>query len=203
MTRTRARASGRPARLLAAWLALALAFFVQHAIPQTALACSCMGPQPLEAYAEQPGTVILAGRVEDVDRRGAIVAVERWFVGGRGDAFALISGDFGNGASCGVGAVPKVGSEWIWVAFAGEDGGLRISICQPTADLATPEGQKLLAEAVETFGDVPGPPLPTPTTPPDPAAPVDPTPYLAAGGTVAVGLLILGGAALLGRRRRA
>ncbi len=203
MTGTGGRASGRPARLLAAGLALALAFLVQHAVPQAAIACSCIGPQPLEAYAGQPGTVILAGHVEDVDQRGAIVAVDRWFAGGRSDAFVVISGDFGNGASCGVGAVPNVDSQWIWVAFAGDGGDLRISICQPTADLATPEGQKLLAGAVATFGDVPGPSLPAPTAPPDPAAPVDPTPYLAAGGTVALGLLILGGAALLGRRRRA
>lgn len=185
-------------------LALSLAFLVGQPAPPVAMACSCAGPFPLADYVREPENVILTGRVAEVGRGGALVEVERWFAGGRDDPEVVIAGDFSNGASCGVGALPSVGSRWLWVAFTPEPGGdLMISICQPFANLDTDEGRKLFEEAVATFGDVPGPPVPTPT----PATAAPPTPaevasYAAAAVVIAVGALILGGVALLGRRTR-
>lgn len=191
-------------RMLGLALALSVVFLVGQPAPPVAVACSCVGPQPLAEYARDPNNVILAGRVVDVSRSGALVEVERWFAGGRPDPMVVIAGDFSNGASCGVGAAPPVGSRWLWVAWAPEPGGdLFISICQPTGSLDTPEGTKLFEEAVATFGDVPGPPMPTPT--PAPAAPPTPeelAPYAAAVAVIVVGALVLGGVALLGRRTR-
>lgn len=185
-------------------LALSLAFLVGQPAPPVAMACSCAGPFPLVEYVREPGNVILAGRVADVSRGGALVEVDRWFAGGRDDPEVVIAGDFSNGASCGVGAAPPVGSRWIWVAYTPELGGdLMISICQPFANLDTDEGRKLFEEAVATFGDVPGPPRPTPT--PAPAAPPSPEellPFAAAGVVIAAGALILGAVALVGRRTR-
>ena len=130
------------------------------AIPEVASACSCIGPQPLEAYAG-PDTAIFAGQVVGDDPDGVRVAVEQWFSGTGAAPIVLIAGDFGNGASCGVGSRPSLGSRWIWVAWRpqGEEGipnplddGVQISICQPFADLSTPEGEALLQEAIATFG---------------------------------------------------
>ena len=174
-------------------------------LPGRIVACSCMGPQPLEVYAAD-GSVIFAGRVDGRDARGVRVAVSRWFAGEGAAPVAWISGDFGNGASCGVGSEPVVGSQWIWVAWRPEDGGdPSISICAPTAELTSQEGQQLLAEAQRTFG--PGTVEPTGPSPADPLEPSatagpDPAVVIAGAGVLAAGLLVLAGAALIARRRR-
>lgn len=201
------------------------------AIPEVAVACSCIGPQPLEAYAG-PDTAIFAGRVVGDDRDGVRVAVEQWFSGTGAAPIILITGDFGNGASCGVGARPPVGSRWIWVAWRprGEGipnplgNGVQINICQPFADLSTPEGDAMLQEAIAAFGGgaTPAPPdaspsddgespvATTPTsapgataTPPVDAGPTSETVAIyAAGAVVLVGAALLGVVLLVGRRGR-
>ena len=103
------------------------------------------------------------------------------------------------------------GSQWIWVAWRAEgEPGLSISICTPTGDLATPEGQALLAEAEATFGDIgiilPGSggsgSAPPETTGDNPAAAGDETVVVAAAVLVlGAGVVVLGGVALLARRR--
>jgi hypothetical protein len=199
--------------LLAAAL---LAFVPQLALPRPAVACSCIGPQPLEQYAKD-GSVIIAGRVVGRDAVGVQVAVDRWFAG-RGAAQAVwITGDFGNGASCGVGAEPPVNSQWLWVAWQPDgEPGLRISICAPTGDLATPEGQALLAEAEATFGEVgivfPGSGGPAPASPGasdeeavDEGMSDDEADGIAVVAAaivvVALGILVLGGVVIVARRR--
>jgi hypothetical protein len=187
-----------------------LAFVPQLSLPQQAVACSCVGPQPLEQYATD-GSVIMAGRVVGRDAVGVQVAVDRWFAGPGAAPAVWITGDFGNGASCGVGSEPPVGSQWIWVAWRAEgEPGLRISICAPTADLSTPEGQALLAEAESTFGEfgIPFPGSGGPASEPPGASEGesddgtgDVALVAASIGVIGLGLLVLGGVAVLARRR--
>jgi hypothetical protein len=173
------------------------------AIPDLAVACSCVGPQPLAAYAGED-TVIFAGQVVGDDADGVRVAVEQWFSGEGAAPVILIAGDFGNGASCGVGSRPPVASRWIWVAWRPPqeglanplDTGVQVSICQPTADLATPEGEALLEEAVATFGgEVPAG---SPGTPEAPAATPDPSPAPGADGPPAGTIALVAAVAVTG-----
>lgn len=191
-----------------------LAFVPQLALPGPTLACSCIGPQPLQQYAKD-GSVIIAGRVVGRDAVGVQVVVDRWFAGTGAARAVWITGDFGNGASCGVGSEPPVNSEWLWVAWRPEgEPGLQISICAPTGDLATPEGQALLAEAETTFGEfgvvlpgsggpVPASPDPTDDVPADGGGDPDRALVIASIGVVGLGILVLGGVAVLARRRQA
>lgn len=194
----------RVSRLVAAILVAALLAIVpQLALPKPAVACSCVGPQPLAQYAND-GSVILSGRVVGKDAMGVQVAVDRWFSGLGATRAVWITGDFTAGM-CGVGSEPPAGSQWIWVAWRPEgELGLSISMCTPTGDLATPEGQALLAEAEATFGDV-GVTLPgsgvAPGTPEAPAASFDPLPVAVAGGVVGAAILVLAGTAFVARRR--
>jgi hypothetical protein len=203
--------SRRVSRLVASIVVAALLAFVpQLALPRPAVACSCIGPQPLEQYAKD-GSVILAGRVVGRDAVGVQVAVDRWFAGDGAARAVWITGDFGNGASCGVGSEPPVNTQWLWVAWRPDgEQGLRISICAPTGDLATPEGQALLAEAEATFGEVgiifPGSGGPA-SAPPDPtgddpaAAGAETVVIAAAVLVLGAGVVVLGGVVLLARRR--
>ncbi len=210
------------------------------AIPEVASACSCIGPQPLEAYAG-PDTAIFAGQVVGDDPDGVRVAVEQWFSGTGAAPIVLIAGDFSNGASCGVGSRPSLGSRWIWVAWRPQDeegipnpldDGVQISICQPFADLSTPQGEALLQEAIATFGGGAAPtgspsgeaptdgpsaapsaaPSAGPESPASPVATAAPAPtsgpssetiaIVAAGGVLLLGLGVLAGVLLVGRRGR-
>ena len=193
-------------------VALLLAFVPQLALPKPTLACSCIGPQPLEQYAKD-GSVIISGRVVGRDAVGVQVAVDRWFAGEGAAQAVWITGDFGNGASCGVGSEPPVNSQWLWVAWRPDgEPGLQISICAPTGDLATPEGQALLAEAEATFGEVGivfpgsgGPAAASPDAPGDEDVAgdgADDAVVVASLGVVALGVLVLAGVVVLARRRQ-
>ena len=63
-------------------LALALGLGLQLALVPPVAACSCMGPQPMAAYAGDDLNVILAGVMEPRDGRGYPVTVTQWFKGG-------------------------------------------------------------------------------------------------------------------------
>jgi hypothetical protein len=210
------------ALLLATSLAAGLVIGVGMLTPQVAVACSCVERMPLAKYAGE-GTVIFAGTVTNSDEDGLLVNVDQWFSGTGAAPVILISGDFGNGSSCGIGGRPPAGSSWLVVAGRVDDGGLvpeltgapvTVSICSPFVDLATPEGQALLAEAVETFGG--GEPVETvpttaaapPTPAPSPSAAADaggiPAETLATAGvvlTLVAGLGVLALALLVARRR--
>jgi hypothetical protein len=199
--------------------------------PRVALGCSCVAPQPLARYAGED-TVILSGTVTGDDGDGVAVAVQHWFAGTGAAAVVVIAGDFGNGASCGLGSRPPVGSTWIGVAWRQPDEDLgdlldttvQVSICSPFADLATPEGAALLQEATATFGE--GEPVPadiaspgTVDETPAPAAPAAPaipsaTPVVdeglpretvaavMVGGVLVLGIAVLGVVLLVGLRGR-
>jgi hypothetical protein len=217
--------------LAALLLAVGLSLATGVVIPHVAVACSCIGPQPLAAYAGEE-TVIFAGEIVSDDSEGLLIDVEQWFSGDGAAPVQLIAGDFGNGASCGIGMRPAVGSRWLVVAWRPPDGSLlpdlpvtpvSISICQPFLDLDTPEGAALLAEAMDTFGDgagIPSSPESPGSGPADsPAAPATTGPtasatpaaddgpsaetlaLVAAVGTLAIGAGVLVVVLLVARRR--
>ena len=197
------RPLGRVARMLL--VAALLAWVPSVAFSRPAAACDCAGPQPLAEYARS-GAIVLAGQVEGRDARGVRVAVVRWFAGDGAAPVVRIAGDFGNGASCGVGSEPPIGSAWLWVAHRPEEGeDLFISICAPTGRLDTPDGRALLAEAERTFGPGIGLPLVTGTGPGAGAgaiaAPLDPAPLIAAAGVTTIAVLVLGSLVFVAARR--
>jgi hypothetical protein len=171
-------------------LAVGLLLGFGTAVPRVAMACSCIGPQPLDAYAGEE-TVIMAGEVVGPDEGGIRFAVENWFSGTEPAELVRIAGDWENGGMCGLGFVPAEGTRWVGVAWRppsddplaelDANQNLQVSICQPFMDLDTPEGQALFEEAVAAFGDGGGAPPGAPQTPPPaesppPQAPTTPAP---------------------------
>jgi hypothetical protein len=125
------------------------------AAPGCTYACSCVQPQPIAAYANEPDTLILKGTVtvyDEMSRRGQL-HVERWFQGSSDIADIPIQG--GDGADCGL--TLTSGQTLVMVAFA-NDGVLVPNICSPWGDVATAEGQALEAATVEAYGE--GVPVP-------------------------------------------
>src|SRR5919108_1744348 len=141
------------------------------AMPPAAMACSCAAPGPLSDVRGDPNIAVFTATVDFQDARGFPMTVTRWFQGAGviEPRVWFTAGSFsGDGASCGVAPLP-VGTEWIFVAYRTE-GMYGTGSCSPHAALATPEGQAMLAEAVETFG-APAPVTPEPTTDPPPLRP--------------------------------
>ena len=220
MTGLRTLRAARPSR---AWAALLVAAFV---IPWLLLAapvraCSCAGGLSLAEYARDPNTAVFTGTVGPREARGVPVAVERWYAGpGAGLVVWISPQSFGDSGMCGISedSLPLGARMFFvgWVPEAGED--VALSICQPYAPLDAPDGADWQAEAERTFGlggpvtsaeappGVPAsqPPTSAPTpgasAPPSGGAGMDPT-GLAIGLTAIAGAAVLGGAALLARRR--
>lgn len=186
-------------------LAFVLVGFLAMALPVAA--CSCMGPEPMAAYAGSPERVIFSGTVQGPDARGNPVVVTRWFQGEGAAGIVWIKGEWGgDGASCGT-TMPPAGTEWIFVAsrFEGE---LGVNLCTPHAAVASEAGAAMLADAIATFGDGGGAPpgeSPPPEAPAQPehseAAAVDPVPIAATVGIVA-GVGLVAGFFLVARARR-
>lgn len=152
------------------------------ATPDCAYACSCIQPRPIAEYANEPDTLILSGTVTAVggDMRGTF-RVARWYRGTSDSPELPIQG--GNGADCGLGLA--VGQELVMVAYVSE-GVLSPNICSPWGDLSTPEGRQLEADTIAAFGE---------GTPP---AGVEEPDGPASGLQSVPGLIVLGGAVVLG-----
>jgi hypothetical protein len=141
----------RPVTALLSTL-FALGFLLASAIPVAA--CSCIGPQPMSAYAGDPSQVVFTGVVQPPDSRGVPVQVTHWFQGNDPAAIVWLdrAGFGGDGASCGT-AMPPVGAEWIFVSYKSESGDLGVSLCTPHAAASDPTGQAMYKDAVATFGE--------------------------------------------------
>ncbi len=167
------------------------------ASPGCAFACSCIPPRPIAEYANEADTLILSGTVTSVgkDLRGTF-RVKRWYKGSSDIAEVPIQG--GDGANCGIGL--SVGQQLVMVAYVSE-GVLHPNICSPSADLSTPEGRQLQADAGAAFGEgtVPeGAETPTGATSGDGGIPG----IVLLGGAVVVGLIaVVAGASFLSSRR--
>lgn len=167
-----------------------------------AAACSCAMPGPMSDYAA-PDNAVFSGRAGALDGRGVPVEVDTWYHGtGAAPLVYLAKASFGDGASCGV-TPPVPGSGWIWVTWLPPEGGdPQAGLCSPSAQLGTPEGDQMVADATATFGGAPPPGAPTgPLDPaPSPSVPPEAAPLILAG-TLALGALVFAGVFLLGRRR--
>jgi len=165
-------------------------------------ACSCVESRPMAAY-DTPQNAIFAGTAGPLDARGVPVRVTAWYHGaGAAPLVYLAKSSFGDGAACGT-TPPPVGTSWIWVTWLPAGGGdAQTGLCSPSARLDTGEGAAMVAEATATFGGAPPPGAAGDLTEPS-AVPTVPTgvavPVLVA--TLALGLALFGGVALLARRR--
>lgn len=155
-----------PRLVLAALTLNATLLAAAFAAPSATFACVCVAPaagQPIFDGSEQ---AVLVGRVGRTDPTGKQeFAVDRWFKGGAAGSVKLHTGTeihpggITSSSSCGIN-VPE-GAHIILAAAPGA-GFLSAGACSPWADLATAEGQAMLAAAVNTFGVglVPGEPPP-------------------------------------------
>ena len=132
-------------------------------------------------------------------------AVERWYRGGDAAVVGMVGAEqrFADGMtainSCGLNLV--VGQRLI-LAAQRVDGNLMPGLCSPSAQVASPEGQALLASAVEVFGGGAGPGA---SGPPPPAAPGGPTvdlALIAILGVLAAVVIVLFAVLLFAFRRR-
>ena len=154
----------------------------QMARPAFTYACSCIQPLPIAEYANQPDTLVLAGKVTAMDPQARLgtFRIERWYKGESETADLRIRS--GDGADCGISLT--VGQELVMVAYA-EESTLSPSICSPWGDLSTPEGQQLRAETIAAYGE---------GSPPGGAE----TPGTASGTGFAIpGIVLYGSAAIL------
>ncbi|HEX5015471.1 MAG TPA: hypothetical protein VFV72_15095 [Candidatus Limnocylindrales bacterium] len=169
-----------------------------------AFACSCAMPGPMSDYMGAENAVF-SGIAGPLDARGVPVRVSTWYHGPNvAPLVYLAKGSFADEASCGT-APPPNGSSWIWVTYVDEGPGLRdfgTGLCSPSAQLGTPEGAAMVADAARTFGG--GPPPGAETGPPEavPAPPLSPdqAPLILAA-TLGLGVVVLGAVTLLALRR--
>jgi hypothetical protein len=173
-------------------------------------ACSCVTFGSIKDYAKSENA-IFTGTAGAAKARGVPVQVDQWFWGkGAAPVVWLAASSFGDGASCGT-TPPKPGTAWLWVAWLpGNRGDFGTGLCSPSGDLATPEGQAMLADALTVFQAIPPPaatPEPTaesaagPAATPDPAATARDATGLTIGAVlVAASLALFGVLALVARR---
>jgi hypothetical protein len=186
-------------------LSLAVAILLATALP--AVACDCVGPQPMAAYAGDADQVIFTGVVEPPRGGGVPVEVTRWFQGSDRDPFVRLAGGYfgADGASCGT-PLPPARTEWIFVAYRSEESpDLVVSLCAPHASTDSAEGRAMLADAIATFGQglVMGPASAPPSNVAGEVAAGDPLPLaIAAGSVVGIVVVAFGFAVIALRRRR-
>jgi hypothetical protein len=178
-----------------AWAAIALAVVGTAALPLPVFACKC-APTPIGALDPATSQVYVGTAAETV-AAGTPMVVELWFEGpGEAPLTYLAPSSFGDSASCGIDPLAP-GSRWIMSTFVAEPGATPTTgMCQPHAQLETPDGQAMLAQAEAAYG--PGS-QPEGGGGGDAVAPDDLTPFLTLGGIV--GLAILGLVVILLLRR--
>jgi hypothetical protein len=194
-------------------LILALAFLAAFGglliTARPAAACSCATVGSIKDYAK-PENAIFTGTAGVAQARGVPVRVDQWLWGkGAAPVVWLAASSFGNGASCGT-TPPIPGTAWLWVAWLpGNRGDFGTGLCSPSGDLATPEGEAMLADALTVFQAIPPPaatPEPTaaaagpPGTPDSVAAARDATGLTIGAVLVDASLALFGALALVARR---
>jgi hypothetical protein len=201
------RLDWRAAAVLTAALLSSVATLLWSAGPVAA--CSCAMPGPMKEYATVENAVFTGTAGEHIDR-GVPVEVDQWLWGeGAADVVWLTAASFGDSAGCGTNP-PPAGTSWIWVAWLpGNNGDFGTGLCSPHAQLDTPEGQAMLADALAVF-EANAPPASTAEPTPAPESPqaVDPansgrdtTMLLIGGAVVLASLAMFGGVAVIVRRQ--
>ncbi|HEY8800695.1 MAG TPA: hypothetical protein VIM20_08860 [Candidatus Limnocylindrales bacterium] len=201
------RQSRRAVLFLAVAFLVALGGLLITARPVAA--CSCATSGSIKDYAK-PENAIFTGTAGVARARGVPVQVDQWLWGtGAAPVVWLAASSFGDGASCGT-TPPKPGTAWLWVAWLpGNRGDFGTGLCSPSGDLATPEGQAMLADALTVFQAIPPPaatPEPTaaaagPAGTPDPVATARDATGLAIGAVLVAASLALFGVLALAARR--
>ncbi len=199
----------RSGRLL---LALALVAVANLWIPLPAAACSCVPPlDSLEMAAGDPKATIFTATAGPMVGDQMQVVVTRWFRGQPIGGVAAVQIHLGDGGSCGMSPL-AVGHGYLFMTYPSETSPHALSSCSPQGDLATPDGQALLARAVQLYG--------AGVAPPDESAPATVAPSDGYGDPTVIGLItslattvaplalviafalgLLGGVALILRRR--
>ena len=184
--------AGLPILMLSIWLLAAAPAF----------ACSCAMSGSMTDYAGAENAVF-AGVAGPLDARGVPVRVTTWYHGSNEAPLVyLAKASFGDGAACGTTAPPN-GTSWIWVAYLSAEGGdYGTGLCSPAAQLGTPEGNAMVADAAATFGGAPPPGVATGPPEAAPAAPLSPdqAPLILAV-TIGLGVVVLGAVAVFALRR--
>ena len=184
---------------LALLLSLGTIWVTQLSAPTIARACSCVPwPETVAAYRTDANVLVLAGTVVALEGQNGMFGIERVFKGPVPAVAMPIVG--GNDAMCGLSL--KLGDRLVLAAWV-EDGVLQPSSCMPSAQLASPEGDALLADAEAAYGSGVSPPG-------EDAPPADPAPGpanglalpLILGAVLAVVVLLFGAVAVLVRRGR-
>lgn len=134
------------------------------ALPGGTLACSCVPPQALAAYRDEPTAVIVVGTISMLGAQGIVFEVERVFKGPIPSQTLRIEG--GDPAMCGV---TLTGGARVFMVASLDAGVVRPSSCRPFVALPSEEGDALIKEAEATYGGVgPAPGSVTPTDIPSP-----------------------------------
>jgi hypothetical protein len=148
----------------------------QLSLPGLTVACSCMAPEPGAPAFTGEEDAVLMGMVGQPDGRGTYAfAVERWFRGGNAAGVWLQSAmqTFPDGQtainSCGL--TFEAGERLILAAGRMDATTLMPGSCSPYALVASPEGQRLVADAVRAFGEGTAPGVPPGNAPADAPAP--------------------------------
>lgn len=155
--------------IFAAVLLLTLsALFVQAvALPGRVLACSCLGPPPpLAEIAAADDVAIVAGTVGRALADRTPVAVEAWFHGAAPTDVVWLSGGTQMVSSCDI--FMSAGERRIFVLYGQPEGIYSANSCSPSGLIGTAEGDALVAEAIQAFGD---PEVPATAEPEAPATP--------------------------------
>ena len=185
------RLDWRASAVLAA--ALIASFGILLGTARPAVACRCAMNSAMKEYATGDHAVF-TGTAGDRQDRGVPVEVTQWLWGqGAADVVWLTASSFGDSAGCGTNPPPP-GSSWIWVAWLpGNNGDFGTGLCSPAAQLDTPEGKAMLADALAVF-DAAAPPGATAEPTPAPESPTVPAPV---DGGRDTGMLMIGGAVVL------
>ena len=139
------------------------------AMPRAAVACSCVGPEDIiDAAGREPGSAVFTATAGARIGDDIPVVVTRWLLGPPPAGPVVLKGT-PPGDMCGS-TSPPPGGEYLFVTYQNEIARFNISGCSVQADIASPEGQALLARAIGRFG--PGV-APDPDPPPTAAPSVD------------------------------
>lgn len=196
------------ARFVAALLlGLAACVFQATELPSPVVACSCVAPMPtLEESVANGDVSVVVGTIGAALPDRTAIGVETWFHGDEPADVIWVRGGTNMSSSCDISI--GGGERWLLVLYGsrnapGWDGLYGLSMCDRNGRLGTPHGDALVAEATQLFGPGQQPA----EREPEPAQPIDLTPFLGEGllwamATSAIGLLFLGGIALIAKRRR-
>lgn len=154
-------------RLITLLLALVVAATIQLAVPRITVACSCVDPAMiLTMAADDPSSVVFTGETGPAVGSTVPVSVTGWYGGPAPTDIVMLDVQGGDSASCGMNP-PPAGNEYLFGAYESSPGQLGINACSLVADLGTPEGQALQAQADAALGPPSPPPEAAPSAPPD------------------------------------